>query len=417
MPHPLRIGVDVRALASPITGTGVYLRELLAALSVLAPAVEVVGYSTKAPAPGALPASQSRLQLGHGLSSKWGTLWLQTAVPKLARVDSVDLFWGPLQVVPLRLIGRVPTVVTVHDLVFLRYPETMSWRNRIALAPFAVRSIERADRVLAVSQTTARDVTAELRLDPERVRVVSNAVHPRFAPVALEIARRAVTEALGVAGDYLLFVGTLEPRKNLAGLLDALEILAGHDRARDGFDGQVVIAGGGGWSQGSLRKRIASHPLGSRLVVTGFLSDDLLPSLYNAARLFVMPSLYEGFGLPVLEAMACGVPVVCSQADPFPEVAGDAARLVAADQPGELARAIDELWRDAELRQMLAQRGLEHAAGFRWERSAGALVGAFEEAIAAFSRRPRSRGDRAADSGPLSRRSSRAPDGGSSTGS
>ena len=373
-----RIGIDVRALAPPLTGTGIYLRELLDRFAELAPSAELHCYANKPAALDRLPPGPFRPHLASGLSSRWGSVWLQTGAKRAILGDRVELFWGPLQVAPLSLIGELPIVVTLHDLVFDLYPETMSWRNRLLLRRLAVPSLHRADRVISVSAATRDAAIERLGVAAEKIRVVHSGVAERFAPMPADQARARVAELIGEHGEFLLFVGTLEPRKNLVGLLDALEVVA----AQTDFDSGIVLAGARGWGGGELRERLSTHPLRQRFRLTGYIEDDDLPALYSAARMLVMPSLYEGFGLPVLEAMRCGTPVLCSSVDPFPEIAGDAAELAPTDDASRFAEALLRVWNDEERRQELRARGLRRAAEFSWHESARQTLSCFEELLA-----------------------------------
>jgi glycosyltransferase involved in cell wall biosynthesis len=372
-----RIGIDVRALTPPVTGVGVVLHSLLRELAILLPDTEWFCYSTR-PVVGLPDSPRFHLRLGRGFSARWGSIHLQTGVVRQARRDRVDLFWGPLQVLPLPLAEEMPTVVTLHDLVFERYPETLSWRNRVLLRRLARPSLQRATRVVAVSEATASAAVADLGLPRERLRVVRNAVDSKAELPSVEESRRFVHETCGVLGDYLLFVGTLEPRKNLEGLLAAVETLIERER----FDGRVVLVGGRGWRATGLEAQLSHPALAARIHRPGYLERSHLVHLYRAARLFVMPSLYEGFGLPVLEAMACGTPVVCSDREPFPEVAGDAAVLASLEAEDGLADAIDRVWNDQSLRQRLSEAGRRRAAGFEWSASARAMADVLSEALA-----------------------------------
>ncbi len=375
MTSALRIGFDARALTPPRVGTGVYLGHLLARAAELAPSIEWLAYGSGTLRRIDLPSERIEPRPAAGRGSRWGSVWLQTALPSAARRDGLDLFWGPNQVLPLRLIGSLPTLVTLHDLVFHRYAHTMSWRNRLTVAPVVMRSLLGADRVLAVSETTARAAVVDLGLPAEKVKVVRNGVRADFAPSDPSRSRSRVAHRFGIERDFVLFVGTFEPRKNLGALLDAIASL--RDAGR--FDGQLVLVGGSGWKSAGLESRLADPVWRSTVVRPGYVEPEALPDLYSAARLFVMPSLYEGFGIPVLEAMACGTAVVCSDREPFREVAGDAARLVSLERPGDLREAIGELWLDSDLRSRLAAKGPERARLFSWRDSAQRLLEIIEQ--------------------------------------
>jgi glycosyltransferase involved in cell wall biosynthesis len=331
----LRVGIDVSALALTRAGTARHIRSLLAALSE--EDVELRRY--------ALGGSSRALVPVRDLG------WYLGALPARARRDRVDVLHCPTHRAPVR--SKVPLVVTFHDLAILRHPETFNaWTrtySRLALPRVATA----ARRLVAVSQFTRRELLELLDVPEEKVRVIPNAVGEPFEP------RGAVTE-----GDYVLAVSTLEPRKNLPRLLDAFE------RARlNGL--RLFVAGAPGW--GGVRVD------GDGVRWLGEVGDEELARLYRGARCVAYVSLYEGFGLPVLEAMACGAPVVAARTDAAEEVAGDAAVLVDPLDPDAIAAGLAEA---VDRRDELRARGLERAAGFSWANAARATLEVYREAAA-----------------------------------
>lgn len=261
------------------------------------------------------------------------------------------------------------TLLTVHDLTFVRAPETASPRLRRYLDRVVPRSVARADHILADSQATKDDLAALYGTAPEKITVLYSGVEARFQPVRDAAARDAVRARYGIGGaPYILSVGTVQPRKNYARLIEAMRALPDH---------HLVIAGGRGWLEGPIRAAADAPAVRGRVHFIGFADDADLPALYSAADAFAFPSLYEGFGLPILEAMACGAPVVTSSASSMPEVAGDAALLVEVDGgPGDadaLAEALRRVLGDATLRAQLRERGFAQARRFTWQRAAAQL--------------------------------------------
>ncbi len=368
-----------------------YLRSLLEELTMLEPSWRFDAFTTRPLLPDALPANVREVVAERrglsGLTARWGTMWLQSGLAREVRRRDLDLFWGPLQVLPLPLLGELPTIVSLHDLVFKRYPETMSRRNRLALARVVGPSVRGADRVFVLTEATGRAAVNELGLDPARVRLVPGGVDERRTTPAAGEAEKRVGDLLRARGmrseaiqrtlgrGYLLFVGTVEPRKNLAGLLRAVRELILADR----FDGSVVLAGPLGWGSGEISALQESEPLSGRVHRLGYVSNDDLAALYRGARMFVLPSLYEGFGLPVVEAMWHGTPVITSDREPFPEVLGDAGRMVSLEEPGGLGNAIASLWGDAAACADLSRRGLERARSYTWSKSAQKAAAAMAE--------------------------------------
>ncbi len=278
-----------------------------------------------------------------------------------------DALFVPAHVLPLVHPRR--SVVTVHDLGYLRFPEAhppferwyLDWSTR-----FNGRA---AARVLALSETTRDDLVRHYGVPPEKVRVVYPGLRDGMAPVEDEGRIRDVLARYGVRQPYFLYVGTLKPRKNLLRLVRAYARFAAEEHG-DGARPLLVLAGKPGWQHEALVREVERLGLAGTVVFPGYVEDADLPALYTGALAFVFPSLYEGFGLPLVEAMACGTPVVASRTSACGEVAGDAALLVDPLSEEEIAGALAQVARDADLRAALAARGRERARAFSWERAA-----------------------------------------------
>jgi glycosyltransferase involved in cell wall biosynthesis len=286
----------------------------------------------------------------------------------LHSVDHVAPAWGPWR-----------SVVTLHDLAFLLYPATHTLASRAHYAATG-ESVRRAERVIAVSQRTASDAVRLLGVDPSRIRVVHEAAAPGFSPRSRDALPR-LAERLGFDANpdrpYVLFVGTLEPRKNLPLLLEAFGVL------RRRLDAQLLVVGARGWLDEPIFAAHARSGVGDAAHFVGTLGEEDLAVLYSHAGVLVLPSLYEGFGLPVLEAMACGAPVVCSNAGPLPEVAGDAAVLLKPEDPYAWASAMLEVLANQRLANNLRSSGFMRAQSFSWERTALATRDVYREALLA----------------------------------
>ncbi|MBV9582516.1 MAG: glycosyltransferase family 4 protein [Chloroflexi bacterium] len=268
------------------------------------------------------------------------------------------------------------SVVTLHDLAFALYPATHTPESRAYYAATG-ESVRQAERVIAVSQRTASDAVRLLGVDPARIRVVPEAAAPGFGPRD-DAAFQATAAHLSIdQRPYALFVGTLEPRKNVPLLLDALV------QVRRELDVQLLVVGGRGWLDEPIFAAHARSGLGDAVRFLGTLDQDDLAVLYSHAGAFVLPSMYEGFGLPVVEAMACGAPVVCSNAGPLPEVAADAALLLSPEDPSAWAQAILAVLTDARLADAMRQKGFARAATFSWERAARSTRDVYREALLA----------------------------------
>jgi glycosyltransferase involved in cell wall biosynthesis len=382
----VRVCLDVSAAAQGRGGIGRYAARLAEALSTV-PGVDLSllyhgRRGTRLPERLAgLPERQ--VPLG---SKPWrATLAVANllGLPLDRAVSPCDVFHATDHVLPL--LRRTPSVFTVHDLAFLVHPETHLRSNRAYLTAMMPRYVAAATVVIADSESTRRDVLARYGVPADKVRVVPLGVEPTFAPLAPAEARSLVAERYHLTAPYVLFVGTLEPRKNLRGLLAAYCALL--QRRRD--VPTLAIAGAEGWWYDDLYQQVRRERLEGAVRFLGRVADADLPALYSAAAGFVYPSLYEGFGLPPLEALACGTPVVCSNRSSLPEVVGDAALLVDPTDVAALAGALERLLDDEPLRRDLRARGLARAARFTWSRTAAETLQVYCEAIRHRGRRPR----------------------------
>ncbi|GEM_PF-37542 len=378
----MRIGVDARALAVRPAGIEVYTRNILKGLAGIRPRQRLFLYATKDfPPPAEGPFVK---RLGRGPAARKGSLWIQTDLPGLCGADRLDLFWSPLQTLPVLLPRSIPAVLTVHDFVQERFPASMQRLNWLILKSLARPSWKRADAFLTGS-VHSRDRLRK-RVGPGReIRVVPHGPMDLPEPPAPRKARARVEARFGIREPYLLYVGTLEPRKNLRTLVDALVLLE-----KEGpLDRQIVLAGGEGWKSGDLPTAVERANLASRVVFTGAVTDEELANLYAGADLFVYPSLYEGFGLPVLEAMAMGVPVVSSRAPSLPEVVGEAGALFDPRNPADLASTLRLLLDDPGKRARMARAGRRRAKAFSWKRAAEETQDLFDRVAHARRRRTR----------------------------
>lgn len=297
--------------------------------------------------------------------------WEQLLQPSVARRAALDLIHGLAFVGPIG--SACPFVVTVHDLSFLFYPGSFRVVNRLYLRLFTRLSMQRARRVVAVSASTRRDVVRYYGVAAEKVDVVYNGVDPAFQPlpgdpVAAFRARQGLPER------FILFVGTLEPRKNIVRLIRAYaQLPTGRP--------PLVLAGGKGWFYDDVFRLVEELGLSAEVHFAGYVPADDLPWWYNAAELFVYPSLYEGFGLPPLEAMACGTPVVASTSSSLPEVVGDAGVLVDPADTAGLTAAMHTALTDAGLRAWLKSAGPRQASRFSWQATARETAGTYRRAL------------------------------------
>lgn len=297
--------------------------------------------------------------------------WEQVLAPALLRLSGADVFHGVLNVAPL--LSPAPTVLTIHDLAFLVFPQTFRSYNRAYLTWATRASASRAARILTVSEATRQEVIRLLGVPPERVIVTYDACDERFQPVAPEQIA-AFRRRVGLPERFILFVSTLEPRKNIPMLLEAYAQIAPYT------DAPLLIGGGRGWLYDEIFAKAEALNLGDRVRFVGFIDGADLPLWYAAATVFTLPSLYEGFGMPLLEAMACGTPVVTTTSSSLPEVVGEAGLTVPPRDAEALGQALLRLLDDAELRAELRERGLRRARRFSWRETAELTLQAYRDA-------------------------------------
>ena len=376
----MRIAIEYTAAINQRAGIGRFVRNLVAALLAVDRDDQflLVHAAPAADTPLVLPSGPNVASRQLRLPERWMTvLWhrLRLPVPVEWFTGPVDIFHAPDFVLPP--VQRARRVLTVHDLAFLLYPECADARLREYLMGVVPRSVRNADFVVADSTNTQNDVICLLGADPERTAVVPGAVEPRFRPASGE-AIDELRARHGLPARFVLSIGMLEPRKNWQGLIQAYS----QARARHGLPHQLVLAGPRGWLWESIFEERDRSPFRNDIIFLGFVADADLPALYSAADLFAFPSFYEGFGLPPLEAMACGTPVVVSDAASLPEVTGDAAVAVPPDDVDALADALARVLLDDAVRATLRAAGLERARTFTWEAAATQLVQVYQRVAA-----------------------------------
>src|SRR5512143_490459 len=365
----MRIAVDARALLGQRTGIGTYTRGI--SLALAARDDTEVGLFT--PRPIDDPPSGNGAVTLHADRHRFGTVWLQTTLPGRAASWRADVLLAALTIGPAR--GDTPLVSVVHDLTVITHPEWHAARTLVGFLPLWENTVERAARFLCVSETTARDLAGRYPEVRTRIAVARNGVDAEFSPLLDAAAAERTRRRFAEGRRYVLYLGTLEPRKDVGTLVTACERLWTRRRARP----DLVLAGGAGWKSLPLFRRIARSTFRDKIHVAGYATRSTAVDLYRAAEAFVYPSLAEGFGIPVAEAMAGGTPVVASDIESLREVAGDAAILVPPRDAARFAIEIERALEDEPTRESLRQAGPRRAALFTWEAAAEATAAVLRE--------------------------------------
>jgi len=360
-PH---IGLNAQLLARPGTyrsaGISTYIGSLLRYLPEAAPEFRYTAWMSVRP-----DGKEGVAKVQTRIPVSWAPAriaWEQFCLPVVARRAKLDLLHGMAFSVPLSL--SCPSVVTVFDMSFALFPHYHPAGRRLYLSLFARLAVRRAKKVIAISESTKRDVCNLLAAEPSKIEVIPCGVDERFRPLSVQ-ERCAFKEQKGL-GRYVYYQGTLEPRKDVTTLIEAFSLV--RERGIDECD--LIIAGAPGWKYDDVYSAVERLELKDAVRFLGYVSPDESSLWYGAADLFVFPSLYEGFGLPPLEAMRCGVPVIVSATSAMPEVVGDAGMFFAPHDVEALADAMYAVLSDESLARSLGAKGLERARSFTWRRTA-----------------------------------------------
>ena len=357
----MRIAFDGTTLRPYQTGIGYYTEHLLVHLLSEAPEDEFVIVSNSEVTT-SLPLPDSvRLFEGYRLAVR--NLWMQLLAPLVLQIVRPDVAHFTNAIAPL--LTRAPTVLTIHDMTLTLFPH-LHPRRRLLTRPLVSLAARRADAIIAVSQTARRDILRVTGVPKARVHLIREAAAPVFRPIHDEDLLEKIRHRYNLAEKFILFVGTIEPRKNLPRLIQAYGMLR-----KSGFSShQLVCVGPYGWGYREVRKIIDFLNLEGAVRLTGYVPFEDLPSLYNLSEIFVFPSLHEGFGLPVIEAMACGTPVITARNSSLAEITGGCAEFVDPEDIESIAQALRRLAQDSERRRELRQCALQQARRFSWRQAA-----------------------------------------------
>jgi glycosyltransferase involved in cell wall biosynthesis len=357
------IGVDMSVVDQPLTGVGRYALEMC---KRLAESHDIDIYLYNVSTSYAYLFDNERIHIKSYKKSIFKNSKFYLSLVRLPKQDKVDIFWSPYPRLPLFLPSSVYKVVTIHDLVWRYYPRTMKLRSWLVNSIFIPLALRQSDVILSVSRSTQRDLARELHIASNKIE---------FIPNAGRVNKDCYDIPNIITNPYFLFVGTIEPRKNLTNLLLAYSRLKDEDKLK------LVIVGDKGWGGIRLTNLISDLDLDRYVELKGYVSEPQLASLYANAQFLVMPSLYEGFGLPLVEAMSHGTPVLTANNSSMPEVAGNAGLLVDALDVESIADGLQEMITNNELRERLAGNAKLNASRFSWDESAKKLITVFEKAI------------------------------------
>jgi glycosyltransferase involved in cell wall biosynthesis len=373
----MRFSVDAHAIGQHLTGNETYVRNLLNCFAVLDQEADFVTYLSREDAFAEVPqrflkrrvAVNPFVRLGFDLPRR-----LRQDKPQLLHVQ----YTAPV-------FCSTPVIASVHDVSFLEYPAYFTPFRALQLRCTVHRTVKSAARVITPSEFSKRRILSSYQLDEDKVVVLPNGVASAFRPMPRESAQRWVYSSFGLRAPYILTVGDLQPRKNHAGLIRAFEKLV---RSHPQLPHQLVIVGKENWRASTVHDAAKRSSVADRIHFTGFVSDEGLLRLYGGCDLFVYPSLYEGFGLPILEAMACSRAVACSNTSAMPEVADSAAILFDPSSTDDIALAMRDLLLNPELRQRMERLGMHRAATFSWESTAGKTLDLYYAVAGEASRTP-----------------------------
>lgn len=372
----MRIGIDATALPPQPVGAGNYIIQLIRALSALEPEDEYVIFAQKSGRTLIdLPTSRRfHWQVVEDMTPAVRLMWEQTVLPRLTRQAKIDVLHSLHYTKPLW--PGCASVVTFHDMTFFLYPHLHTRSKRIFF-PIATRmSARQAKAIIADSESTRQDIIRLLRVSEEKVFTVLLGVDPSFRPIKDSALKKRIEEHYHLPDKFILYLGMVEPRKNLPMLIRAYNELV-----ERGAEEHLVVAGRFGWMYEDIFRLVELFGLKDRVHFTGYVSQNDLPVVYNLARVFVYPTLYEGFGLPPLEAMACGVPVITTNVSSLPEIVGDAGILIPANDRVALVNALENVLNNREISAELAAKGPQRAAQFTWERTARQTLKVYQHVL------------------------------------
>ena len=371
----MRIAIDAHSVGTQLAGNETYAVNLIEALAEVDQSNQYTLYVTR----------QSAIDR---FANRWPNFKIKRMVPHtpLVRIPvtlSAELRRNPVDVLHVQYtappLAPCPVVATIHDLSFEHLPETFNRRSRAQLRLTVRRTARKAAQILTLSEFSRRDIVDTYRIAPDRVSVTPAAAPSHFKPIEDETELRKIREIYGIERDYILSVSSIQPRKNLIRLIEAYSCLRGS--RPEGKLPQLVLVGKRGWLDNETFRAAQRHSANNDITFTGYVVEKDLPALYSGATCFVYPSFFEGFGLPVLEAMQCGAPVIAGNRTSIPEVVGKAGLLFDPFDTNSLVLALTRMLDDSEYRAALRIQGLERAREFDWKQTARMTLQAYQKAV------------------------------------
>ena len=371
----MRIAIDAHSVGNKLGGNESYATHLIEALAEVDSVNQYTIFVT-------------RREARDRFSNRWPNFQVRATLPHtpLIRIPltlSAELRRNRVDVLHVQFtappFSPCPVVVSIHDLSFEHLPQTFKRRSRTQLRLTVRRSARNASQVIALSNHTRADLIDTYNLPPEKVNVIPLAAADTFSPVIDDNELQRVRQTYGIERKYLLSVGSIQPRKNLRRLIDAYSLL--RRQQPECKLPQLVLVGKNAWLYNETLQLLKDREVGSSIIVTGYVPESDLPALYSGALCFIYPSYFEGFGLPPLEAMKCGAPVIVGNKTSLPEVVGDAALMIDPFDINAIATAIQKVSSDAELRSQLRAKGLQRASQFDWKETARRTLAVYEKAF------------------------------------
>ncbi len=361
----MKIAIESNAYYKNKAGSGVYCRNVVDGMKALSPDSCI----TLANRRSSEMDIKKKSILKRLLNAAFDIVWMQFVLPAQASKAKSDVLFCPTFLSPI--FAPCGVVLTIFDMAFMRYPETCDLFFRTYLRVMLSLTKGRARKILTISEYSKKEIVKYLNVPEDRIEVIYPGKDERFTP-----GRSALGGKYGIPGKYFLYIGTIEPRKNIETIIDAFAKV----KRESALPHSLVIAGGKGWYYDSVFRNARVSGVEDSIIFPGYIPEEDLPSLYRNAEAFVFPSLYEGFGLPVLEAMACGCPVIASNTSSIPEAAGDAAILIDPLDTYSIAASMKKVASDPGLREQLVNKGLERSRRFSWDNAAKKTLAALKNA-------------------------------------